>query len=341
MIRKLATIQHIRNITPIEGADKIVQAQVRGWTVVVGKNDFQHMDKCVFFEIDSLLPKDAEWAQFMEPRKYRVKTCKMRGVLSQGLALPLSILTEEQQKDLHPFDINHDVTGLLRIKKWEPKTPGITSGRRKGSFPGHTPMTDEQRVQSELGLLDELKGHPYYITEKVDGSSGTFIMEDGNLRVCSRNNELAEEKSANKVIKNAFWQIAKKYNLEKKIPEGLAIQGEVYGPGIQKNRLKVNETHFAAFTIYNFRDGRRLDWDNTVQICSEIDIPTVNVVKTGESFDMSLEELLELAKGKYKGTKNHREGLVVRPLKRVYSRILRGPLSFKVINNDYLLKQEE
>ena len=62
MERKLTTIQQITNIQPIAGADRIVQATVMGWTVVVGKEHFKNGDLCVFFEVDSLLPDGKEWS---------------------------------------------------------------------------------------------------------------------------------------------------------------------------------------------------------------------------------------------------------------------------------------
>ena len=36
--RKLASVQKIAAIKPIEGKDRIVLAQVEGWEVIVGKN---------------------------------------------------------------------------------------------------------------------------------------------------------------------------------------------------------------------------------------------------------------------------------------------------------------
>ena len=53
----------------------------------------------------------------------------------------------------------------------------------------------------------------------------------------------------------------------------------------------------------------------------------------------TVEEFIERAKGKY-ASGNHKEGIVIRPIEPVYSKILEGPLSMKVINNDYLLKQK-
>jgi hypothetical protein len=67
----------------------------------------------------------------------------------------------------------------------------------------------------------------------------------------------------------------------------------------------------------------------------------VPIVEEGEAFDYTLEQLLEISKGKYEGTNNHREGIVIRPKVNMYSDKLKGPLSFKCINNDYLLKYGE
>ena len=35
----------------------------------------------------------------------------------------------------------------------------------------------------------------------------------------------------------------------------------------------------------------------------------------------------------------NKEGIVIRPLEPVYSKTVEGPLSMKVLNNDYLLKE--
>jgi RNA ligase (TIGR02306 family) len=83
-------------LSPIVGADAILLAKVLGWELVVKKTEFQVGDRCVYFEIDSVLPI-AQWNDHLrkEPNKpLRIKTIRLRGALSQGLALPLSILNE-------------------------------------------------------------------------------------------------------------------------------------------------------------------------------------------------------------------------------------------------------
>lgn len=94
--RKLVSIQSIKSISPIPDADAIEVAEVLGYKVVVKKGEFKVGDKCVFFEVDSILPVQP-WSEFLkdknDPSKpIRLKTIKLRKQISQGLALPLSIL---------------------------------------------------------------------------------------------------------------------------------------------------------------------------------------------------------------------------------------------------------
>ena len=68
---------------------------------------------------------------------------------------------------------------------------------------------------------------------------------------------------------------------------------------------------------------------------------TVTVIEPNINFNWNLDELLEMAKGKYKGTQNNREGIVIRTVKERFSDTAKGRASFKVLNNNYLLKDEE
>ncbi len=93
-MRKLCTVQTVKKVSPIEGADFIEEIEILGWHLVAKKGEFEVGSKAIFFEIDSLL-KPIEAYAFMEVRKYRVKTARFKSIISQGLALPLTILTEE------------------------------------------------------------------------------------------------------------------------------------------------------------------------------------------------------------------------------------------------------
>ena len=83
MERQLASVQKIVNLQPIQGADKIETAQVLGWQCVVKKGEFKVGDLCIYFEIDSQLPKHPVF-DFMADRKYRVRTIKLRKQIAQG-----------------------------------------------------------------------------------------------------------------------------------------------------------------------------------------------------------------------------------------------------------------
>lgn len=329
MERRLVSVQTIDALAPIDGADNILQARVMGWTLVVKKDEFVVGDPCVFFEIDSVLPDGPEWSEFLRARHFRVRTVKLRGVLSQGLALPLSILGGGDA----PRDV--DLRERLGVVKYEPMLPDTTEVA--GPFPGRVPKTEEIRLQSALGVLDELRGREFYVATKYDGASATYLndAEDGFI-ACSRNWAL-------KRTGNPVWQVAQRLDLEKRLPPDFAVQGEICGPGIQKNRLGLREPALFVFNVFDVRGVRYLDLGEMQAFCAEHGLSTVpieRVVRGAEAaaHAHSLDGWLEASRGVYAGTTQRKEGIVVRPLREQHSPTLGGRLSFKVINNDFLLK---
>jgi RNA ligase (TIGR02306 family) len=100
MDRKLASIQLIKELNPINGADAILCAKVLGWECVVKRDEFKVGDRCVYFEIDSVLPI-ASWNDHLrkEPNKpLRIRSIRLKNQLSQGLALPLSLFEKHGYK---------------------------------------------------------------------------------------------------------------------------------------------------------------------------------------------------------------------------------------------------
>jgi hypothetical protein len=202
-LRHLAYIEAIKSLKPIPGADNIECATILGFECVVKKGDFSVGDLCVYVEIDSILP---EWApfEFLRSRKFRVKTIKLRGQISQGLAFPIFLLKEvDFSIDLKKLSVGTDLTETLKIVKYDPealldddidttesnvkkswlekkysyykwKLLGVKP-IKKGSFPNDVPKTDETRVQKMGGLLEEMAGAPVYISEKCEGTSATFV----------------------------------------------------------------------------------------------------------------------------------------------------------------------
>ena len=339
--RKLASVQYVHHITPIEGADRIECVHVLGWKCVANKGQFRVGDCCVYMEADSFLPI-CEQFEFLRSSSYeknellgegfRLRTMKFRGQISQGLVQPLSILPEGTYK------ISDEVTELLGIRKWEVEERVTSSGTIIGEFPDGIPKTDELRVQSYPELIDEFKKiNGYYISTKMDGTSVTMYRKDDHFGVCGRNFEYADDG------KCAMWKYAHENGIPDRIKENnlsdLAIQGEFCGAGIQKNRLKLKKPEWYVFTMIDLKTHRRLSLAKMKELCGILNLKMVPVEEERDLFEYDrIEELLERAKGKYTSGMN-KEGIVIRPLEPVYSRIVEGPLSMKVLNNDYLLKE--
>ena len=340
MGRKLASVQYVHDVWPIEGADRIECIGVLGWKCVGKKGEFAVGDLCVYFEIDSFLPVRPEF-EFLRAGSYvdsellgegfRLRTQRFRGQISQGLCLPLSVLPEGDWKT------GDDVSETLGVRKWEIEERASSNGTIVAGLPDGVPKTDETRVQAEPGLLEEFAGLPYYITTKMDGTSVTMARIGGEFRVCGHNYEYADDG------KCSFWEWAKRFELERRLIEAgiddIAIQGEFCGGGIQSNPLGLQRPEWYVFTVRDLAKDRRLGLGEMRNLCDGLGLTMVPVEEEGERFAYgTVEEMLERAKGPYPNG-GPKEGIVVRPAEPVYSPTISAPLSMKVINNDYLLKK--
>ena len=333
-MRSLASIQRVVAITPIEGAEFIETARILGWQVVIKKGEATVGQDMVFFEVDSLLPEQPAF-EFMRKNKFRVRTVKMRGCLSQGLALPLHLF------GLDKTPVGTDVTEQLGVVKYE--LPPSTYGLAAGPFPGWITKTDEMRIQSVPELLDELRGTEVCATVKMDGTSGTFgIGPDDEFYVCSRSLRLKEDNTE----ANAHWRAARSLDIESKlraaIPQygRLALQGEICGPNIQSNRIGLRAVTVFVFNVFSVDNGSFFGPKESLDILGVLKIPSVPEAYPAWKLDDTVESLLEKAKGTY-ANGSPREGIVIRPLKEMNSTVLCGRCSFKTINNDFLLKHNE
>jgi RNA ligase (TIGR02306 family) len=334
-MRSLVTIQRVKQITAIADSDFLELAHVMGWQCVVKKGEFQAGDMGVYYEVDSFLPLDGRY-EFLRGSSYRenadngngfrIRTVKMRGQLSQGLLLPL-----EKFPELEGCSEGADVTEKLNVKKWYIPETAAAGGTIIGERPYGIPASDEIRIQSAMELLDELKGKPYYITTKMDGTSGIVYFIDGKIGCCSRNKEIKDEESA------LYWTPVYKYGLKEKLKafgKNIVLTGEICGPGIQKNKLRLPSIEWYVFDVKDWDSGKYLPYDEAVKICAELGVPAVPLEERGEDFGYSLEQLLEKARGKYPSGLD-KEGIVVRSL------FTPKAVSFKVLNNDALLKEKD
>lgn len=375
-MRKLATLRRISEIAPIPEADAIEVATVDGWKLVVKKGEFSVGQLALYLEIDSWVPH--ELAPFLskgqEPRVYegvpgqKLRTVKLRGQISQGLLLPISTSvlieavvqmaqgTTPTSTDPVLLKMAHDMlsgvngdlsqldlTELLGIKKWEPEIPAQLAGLVKGAFPSFITKTDQERCQNLITeiFVDNVDAQ-YEVTTKLDGSSCTIYIRDGELGVCSRNLELkiCDENAGNSLVRALYDNL-----LNVSLPllgRNIALQGEIMGPGVQGNREQLKTTQFFVFDIYDIDTGRYL---TPVQRHALVEVlrqtcPTLQhvpiIAHSANLLDTlgitNVEQLLKFAEGP---SLHHavREGLVFKRID--------GGFSFKAISNLFLAKEKD
>ena len=391
--RELAYIAQVTNITPIEGAENVELAHVNGWTVMVRKGAFQIGDPCVYFEIDSKVPETAEF-EFMEKYKYRVKTQKyFKGkVLSQGLIMTLAelnltdckvgdfvterlgVIYYEVEDNIRKADNKKlaEIKADKFIEKWSRKHPHLSkikfiynfrrniwlkkylkkNNKKKSDI--FWQVTDEERCQNLPNLFINNDKH-YMVTEKIDGTSTTFGMQQNKKRiplVSSRRviQDLDKDKYTGFYAGtdgNVYIEMFEKYHIEKilnyildKHPEyeNIVLQGETYGGTIQKRNYGP-EHRFALFNYIYKKNGEAPVRLNPVQMKEVVEtinkecnteLETVPILDTDYKLPSTCEELLEYAEGISVIDGQPREGLVFRDNK--------GEESFKAVSNSFLLK---
>ena len=358
-MRALASIRTISEIIPIDGADRIELAKVDGWQCVVKRGEFQKGDIGVYFEIDSRLP-EREWSEFMRPRGFKVKTVRLRGVLSQGLFLRLEDCG--LGGSFYAVRGDQDVTNLLGVTKilsdserreqntrmpwpWYMKIPMVHRVYRllfpkpSSTFPSFIPKTDEIRIQNLQNFQQLIKGRSLYATEKLDGQSVTIFYDldqrtsmfrKGLLGVCSRNCYFPQETI------NNWWNITKAYKLDTVLPAyckehnvSLAIQGEIIGPSIQGNIYHLSKHQLYIFNVYDIRKGCYLPYKEKLDVIRKLWLYYCPTVPLPESLS-TREEFLRYAEGQSLLFPTEREGLVIRDLNDDH-------FSFKAISNKFLL----
>ena len=351
-MRKLASIRKISNIKPIANADAIEVAVVDGWEVVTKKGEYKPGDLAVYFEIDSFVPEHL--APFLSKgsgaKEYngvvgnRLRTVKLRGQVSQGLLL--SLQDPNVYKALlgsNDWYEGMDVTEQLGVVKYDPPIPACLAGEVHGVFPGFISKTDQERVQNIIDRKDLLVG-TWEVTLKLDGSSMTMFTREGDVGVCSRNLWL-KDNAANDG--NTLVQFARSVEYDKLLPEvakrvgfDFALQGEIMGPGVQKNREKFSNHRFFVFDVYNISASRYLTSDERWSVLAEIREFTALIEHVPVVYDefeitedsATMENFLAEAN---RPSINHKiaEGIV-------FKNVNNGDQSFKVISNRFLLKED-
>ncbi len=353
----LASVQKIIKLTPILGADLIETATVLGWEIVVKKGEFKENDLCCYVQIDTVMPDLPEY-EFLRERKFRVRTIKLRKQISQGLIIPLP---KGNWKE------GNDITELIGVKKYEkpdnnperyekPRMPKIWYKKwiyifkynflyklfptlqksSRSPFPKNlVSITDEERIQNIPQTLEQYKGKEFVVSYKLDGSSITIIhsrvLGKSKFRICSRRFELHNKK-------NDWYKVFVETDFQKHVlklvetfgTDDIIIQGEAIGK-FNGNHHNLQKDEIRLFNIYV--KGKRMNQRQLIKVCLELNIPHCPLYKFIE-LDHTLPEILKESEIKDILNPNvESEGLVWR--------CIDDNFSFKVINNNYLLKNEQ
>ena len=330
------SIQTIATISPAANADKleIVTMKNMGWECVVQKGLFQPGDRCVYFSIDACIPTapTPEWIKPYVPKNHsektlRVRMVRLRGNLSQGLVLPVTILPSD-------YDASTDLGTLLGVTHYEKPVPAELEGQVIGPLPGNIPRTQEINVMNQPGILPAMTGKVVYVSQKCDGTSFTAMNDNGVLRVFNRRWEFSDGP-------NIYWDMVRKYKLNR-LPPGIAIQAELVGPRIHKNHMGLDGLELRVFDVWDIVLMRYQDYIPLKEFCERYSLPMVKVYEVSRlTRSQDVSHWFNYLKNRvYDNTTCPIEGIVVRSCKSENLPGI-GRASFKLINPVYATDYEE
>lgn len=318
-MKEVAYVGKIIAIEPIEKADRLVSATVvcgngGRWVGVVAKDGFVVGELVNVYLQDAVLPDRPEF-EFMRKHGFRVKISKFRGANSECLITKLQ----------YGATVGEAVTEISGATKHEKPLP-TGAGNIIGHFLPFVPKTDELHVQAVPHFVRALRRNHIYITVKYDGTSMTVGRhpDTNEFGVYSRNYRLEE-------TGNMYARAVEKYGLDK-LPQGIFVQCELYGLGINGNALMEKDHKIAVFDVFDANQREYLGFYQMTDFLRAYNLPMAKVLCLGPVGIMGVNKWRELARGKYpNGT--DREGIVVRPVHT--TRVNGERVSFKVINPDY------
>lgn len=241
---------------------------------------------------------------------------------------------------------NKFVKKIMRYK-WGRRILFALFGKKKDKplkFPTHFSFiskTDEERCENMPWILQNKE--PFIVTEKLDGTSCTYILERKGKKfefyVLSRN--IRQMRPDQKCFHdyNIYWELAKKYSIEEKLTAILVsnpilkyvcIQGEGVGT-VQGNPLKLKEDDLYIFNLIDSLSGR---WDSIhgKEYLGRFGFKWVPILDENFIMPDTMEELKQCSTGpSIINAAVLREGVVYR------SKEL-NPTSFKNVSPTYLLK---
>jgi RNA ligase (TIGR02306 family) len=318
-------------------ADTLSIAHVKetGWQCVVRTDDFAGKTKAIYFPIDALVSPSFPEFKFLDKngkgKPQRIKTIRLRDVLSQGLLIPAD----------ENLPVGEDFTEHFNVQRYEPPIPACMSGDNVQEPSAFTKYTNIENYKNYPDVFVE--GDNVIITEKIHGTNGrwAFVNENDNLTYMVGSHKTAKKPDGETI----YAQLAVQYGVEEKLKtlverfqpkRNLIIFGEVFGWKIQDLNYgcKLNERQIRIFDF--LLDDQYQSWDTLVEISDIIGIPTVPLLYRGP---YSLSTAMSLRDGPTTlGQEHMREGAVVKADPEAWCRVV-GRKIIKFVSDEYLLRK--
>lgn len=243
----------------------------------------------------------------------------------------------------------------IGVTKWEEQKP-VSQGPdhpKLGSIPNRVfPSTNISRLEDCPNLFRKAKYNKltYQESVKMDGASMTVYYVKSKTRYFTDLNELSDDIGPNMVLKNGrfgvcsknidlnelnkcsfgYWGTALRHELPAKLAgldRNIAIQGELCGPGISKNRENIEgQPEFFVYSMYDITTQRHIKPDKVVELAKNLGLEHVPVLG-----DVKLREIASKNDDlKRRAARRKGEGLVFK--------CVQDGRAFKVISSTYLLE---
>jgi len=361
-------VERIRTVEPHDNADRLEVATLynKDYTFVVGKGMFVPGQLVIYFPVDSLLPMSIVEAMGLNDKlahgtvpaygdtrlRNRVKTVKLRGVISQGLVCNMVTLVEIfPMINFWRIGVGHDLTNALAVNKYEPPVIAMRSGNLH-RLPDMVDHYDIEGAQNHPDIISYyLMDRPVYITEKVEGSHWwATINKAGSISVGQRNYEIVDVVD----YQHDWHKVLKTQDLENDLKrlwyelfyadysiELVTLRGEITGPKVQGNYYNLKDHHVFVFEIEV--NGRPIPAERFLDLTQKNQIQSVPIISTYATLRYWLNgrTVKEAADGKSLiRPEAKREGIVIKPMVEHTDVHLGGRVLLKQHSLDYLAKSK-
>lgn len=359
-------LRRIVQLTPHPNADKLDVANVEGllYNFVVGKGQFFIGELAFVFPIDSLIPNELATSiglPVREGQSFRVKSIKLRGVMSQGVLATRTDVVHVHP-DLRYVFVDDNLTEKLGVTKYEPPV-SPSNNIFKGQLPDNlialpvgVNKYDIENLERYPMVFNVLKDQDVIITEKLEGTHWWARIDSDRetVHVGQRNFEIKRGDDS-RLSDHPFWKVFYQQDLDtllywlslEFIGYNVTIRGELVGDGVQGNYYQFKQGEHRVYLFEIELDGMPISASafNGLMKAAEqkfnFTVYRAPVLYNGKLSILcdSAADVIKVAHGhsqvKSDGISRLREGIVVKPATEGYHPEI-GRLFIKVRDAAYL-----